>query len=146
MFGAVVNDIWSICSPPGNSDRTNQLYLNPFAHYHFADGWSIGSSPEITANWVASGGKWTVAVGGGFGKAFGLGGQAMRLDFNAFYNAIRPKAGNDTWLLQVKLTFNSRIRCSAAKVRTIEYPSCERHHLSPQAGRGSTGVLQEEET
>jgi hypothetical protein len=23
----------------------------------------------------------------------------------SFYNAIRPKAGNDTWLLQVKLTF-----------------------------------------
>jgi hypothetical protein len=24
----------------------------------------------------------------------------MKLDFNSFYNAIRPKAGNDTWLLQ----------------------------------------------
>src|SRR5262249_42095112 len=69
------------------------------------DGWSVGSSPEITANWIASGGKWTVPVGGGFGKAFHLSGQAMKLDFNAFYNAIRPKAGNDTWLLQVKLTF-----------------------------------------
>jgi hypothetical protein len=29
----------------------------------------------------------------------------MKLDFSAYYNAIRPKAGNDTWLLQVKLTF-----------------------------------------
>jgi hypothetical protein len=71
----------------------------------FADGWSVGSSPEITANWIASSGKWTVPVGGGFGKAFHLAGQAMKLDFNAFYNAIRPKAVNDTWLLQVKLTF-----------------------------------------
>ena len=105
VLGAVVNNIWSIGSPPDNSDRTNQLFLNPFVNYHFAEGWSVGSSPEITANWIASGGKWTVPVGGGFGNAFHLGGQAMKLDFNAFYIAIRPKAGNDTWLLQVKLTF-----------------------------------------
>jgi len=104
-FGAVVNNIWSIGSPPGDNDRTNALFLNPFVNYHFGDGWSVGSSPEITTNWVASGGKWTVPVGGGFGKAFQLDGQAMKLDFNAFYNAVRPKAGNETWLLQVKLTF-----------------------------------------
>ena len=55
-------------------------------------------------NLDASGGKWTVPVGA-VSAAFHLGGQAMKLDFNAFYNAIRPKAGNDTWLLQVKLTF-----------------------------------------
>jgi hypothetical protein len=29
----------------------------------------------------------------------------MKLDFDAYYNAIRPKAGNETWLLQVTLTF-----------------------------------------
>ena len=37
VFGAVVNNIWSIGSPPGDSDRTNQLFLYPFVHYHFAD-------------------------------------------------------------------------------------------------------------
>ena len=63
------------------------------------------ASPEVTANWVGSGEKWTVPVGGGFGKAFHLGAQAVKVDFNTFYNAIRPKAGNDTWLPQVKLTF-----------------------------------------
>jgi hypothetical protein len=105
VLGAVVNNIWSFGGPPGDSDRTNQLFLNPFVNYHFADGWSVGSSPEITASWIASGGKWTIPVGGGFGKAFHLGEQAMKLDFSAFYNAIRPKAGNDTWPLQVKLTF-----------------------------------------
>ena len=101
VIGAVVNNIWSF----GGSGGTNQLFLNPFLHYHFADGWSVGSSPEITTNWIASGGKWTVPVGGGFGKAFQLAGQAMKLDFDAYYNAVRPKAGNETWLLQVKLTF-----------------------------------------
>ena len=42
--------------------------------------------------------KWTVLVGRGFGKAFRVGGQAVKVDFNARYNAIRPK-------LQVKLSF-----------------------------------------
>jgi hypothetical protein len=101
VFGAVVNNIWSF----GGPDGTNQLFLNPFVNYHFADGWSVGSSPEITTNWIASGGKWTVPVGGGFGKVFHLGGQPLKLDLDAYYNAVRPKAGTETWLLQVKLTF-----------------------------------------
>ena len=61
---------------------------------------SVGSSPELTTNCIASGGKWTVPVGGEFGKAFQLGGQPVKLDFDAYYNAMPPKAGNETWLLQ----------------------------------------------
>ena len=105
VFGGVVNNIWSFGGPSSSGDRTNQLLLNPFSSYHFGDGWSVGSSPNITTNWIASGGKWTVPVGGGFGKALRLGEQAIKLDVDAYYNAIRPKAGNDTWLLQVTLTF-----------------------------------------
>jgi hypothetical protein len=90
--------------PPAATAPTS-FFSNPFVNYHFDKGWSVGSSPEITANWIASGRKWTVPVGGGFGKALYLRGQAMKLDLNAFYNAIRAKVGNDTWLLQVKLTF-----------------------------------------
>ena len=59
VFGAVANNIWSFGGPPSSSDRTNQLLLNPFVSYHFAEGWSVGSSPNITTNWIASGGKWT---------------------------------------------------------------------------------------
>jgi len=104
VFGAVANNIWTFGGPPGSSDRTNQLLLNPFLSYHFAEGWSVGSSPNITANWIASGGKWTVPVGGGFGKTIRLGEQPIKLDLDAYYNVVRPKAGNDTWLLQVTLT------------------------------------------
>jgi hypothetical protein len=35
----------------------------------------------------------------------GLGAQPLRLDVDAYYNAIRPAAGNETWLLQANLTF-----------------------------------------
>jgi hypothetical protein len=105
VLGAVVNNIWSFGGPPGSTDRTNQLLLNPFVSYHFDDGWSVGSSPNITTNWIASGGKWTVPVGGGFGKVVRLGAQPIKLDLDAYYNAIRPKAANETWLLQVTVTF-----------------------------------------
>jgi len=105
VLGAVANNIWSFGGPPHGTDRTNQLLLNPFVSYHFAEGWSVASSPNITTNWIASGGKWTVPVGGGFGKAVRLGEQPIKLDLDAYYNAIRPKAGNETLLLQVTLTF-----------------------------------------
>ena len=104
-FGAVVNNIWSFGGPTTGSDRTNQLFLNPIVNYHFGAGWSVGSSPEITTNWIASGGKWTVPVGGGFGKLFRAGGQAVRVDLDSYYNAVRPQASNETWLVQLKLTF-----------------------------------------
>jgi hypothetical protein len=104
VFGAVANNIWSFSGPPSSSDRTNQLLLNPFVSYHFGDGWSVGSSPNITTNWIATGGKWTVPIGGGFGKLVRLGNQPIKFDLDAYYNAIRPKAGNDTWLLQATLT------------------------------------------
>jgi len=42
VFGAVVNNIWSFGGPGG----TNQLFLNPFVHYNFVEGWSVGSSPR----------------------------------------------------------------------------------------------------
>jgi hypothetical protein len=100
VWGAVANNIWTVGGPPG----TNQMLLNPFWSYHFGDGWSVGSSPNIAANWLNSGGKWTVPVGGGFGKVVRLGAQPIKLDLDAYYNAIRPKAANDTWLLQATMT------------------------------------------
>jgi hypothetical protein len=64
VFAAVANNIWTFGGPTGG----NQLFLNPSVNHHFGDGWSVGSSPEITTNLITSGGKWTVRVGGGFGK------------------------------------------------------------------------------
>jgi hypothetical protein len=106
VFGSVVNNIWSFGGPPQSSDRTNSLLMNPFISYHFGDGWSIGSSPNITANWLSKPGQvWTVPVGGGIAKTFRLGSQPVKLDLDGYYNAVRPQASNETWLLQLTLTF-----------------------------------------
>jgi hypothetical protein len=105
VWGAVVNNIWSFGGPPGSSDRTNSFLLNPFVSYHFGDGWSVGSSPNIAANWLAkSGQQWTVPVGGGVGKLFRPGGQPVKLSVDSYYNAIRAQASQDTWIMQVTIT------------------------------------------
>jgi hypothetical protein len=43
--------------------------------------------------------------GGGFGGRSSYGEQAVKAEVDGYYNAIRPQAGNETWLLQVTLTF-----------------------------------------
>ena len=103
--GVVVNNIWSFGSPPQGTDKTNSFLLNPFFSYHFSDGWSVGSSPNITANWLSRGGQqWTVPIGGGIDKILRLGEQRIKLSVDTYYNAIRPQAGNQNWLVQVTVT------------------------------------------
>jgi hypothetical protein len=101
VWGVVVNNVWSIGGPPQSSDKTNSFLLNPFFSYHFSDGWSVGSSPNITANWLSRGGQqWTLPIGGGIDKILRLGEQRIKLSVDSCYNAIRPQAGNQNWLVQ----------------------------------------------
>jgi hypothetical protein len=106
QWGVVVNNIWSLGGPPGSNDRTNSFLLNPFVSYHFDGGWSVGSSPNITADWLAkSGQQWKLPIGGGLSKAFHFGAQPMKLGLDGYYNAVRAQASQDTWILQLTLTF-----------------------------------------
>ena len=105
-LGAVVNNIWTLGGPPGSSDRYNQMLINPFLSFHFGDGWSVGTSPNITADWLAKTGQiWTLPVGGGFAKLFRIGSQPVQFSVDAYYNAIRPTASSETWLIQATVTF-----------------------------------------
>jgi hypothetical protein len=103
-FGAVANNIWTFGGPPGSSDRTNELLINPRVSYHFGDGWAVGTSPNITANWIANGGKWTLPVGGGFSKVVTVADQPIKLAIDSYYNAVRPTASKQTWLMQFTVT------------------------------------------
>ncbi len=78
---------------------------SPGATCSLGDGWYIASTPTITSNWKAdSGDKWTVPFGGGVGRLFRIGKQAVDLKAQAFWNAERPDNGAD-WSLQVMLKF-----------------------------------------
>lgn len=104
VFGALVRNIWSFA---GDSDRdnVNQFLLQPFVNYNLAEGWYLTSSPVITANWDKdSDDRWSVPVGGGFGKIFKIGKQPLNAQVQSFYYAESPELGPD-WALRFQLQF-----------------------------------------
>jgi hypothetical protein len=104
LFGALVKNLWSFA---GESDRdnVNQFLVQPFVNYNLDDGWYLVSSPIITANWEAdSGDRWSVPVGGGFGKIFRIGKQPMNAQVQSFYYAESPHLGPD-WALRIQIQF-----------------------------------------
>lgn len=104
VYGLVANNIWTFGGATGGN-ASNQMLLNPFLSYHFGDGWALSSSPDITANWIASGNKWTVPLGGVVSKVVRIGQLPAKLEVGAYYNAIRPTASQDPWQFQATLTF-----------------------------------------
>jgi hypothetical protein len=106
VFGALVSNVWSFA---GDSQRmdVNQFLLQPFVNYNLANGWYLTSSPVITANWEApSDQRWTVPIGGGFGKIFRIGSQPMNASLQGYGYAVTPDSGPDwTIRFQIQLLF-----------------------------------------
>jgi hypothetical protein len=104
VMGAVASQTFGI----GGSERhdLSLLLVQPFINYNLEDGWYLSSSPIITANWEAvdSDDKWTVPLGGGAGKVFRIGKQALNASVQAFGNVVNPDFGPD-WTLRVQLQF-----------------------------------------
>jgi hypothetical protein len=104
VFGALMNNQWSV---GGWGDKTvNALLIQPFVNYNLPDGWYLAGSPVITANWKAdkAGDVWTVPVGGGVGKVFHIGNQAMNAQLQALGNVARPEFG-PKWQLRFQIQF-----------------------------------------
>jgi len=102
--GLLVGNLWSVA---GASDRSsiNQMFLQYFINYGFEGGWYLTSTPMMTANWRArSSERWTVPIGGGAGKVFKIGGQAMRAQLQGFYNVVKP-TGGPNWALVFTVQF-----------------------------------------
>lgn len=93
VYGALVNNIWSLTSDKTGGSFNNGL-IQPFVNYNFAGGFYLTSAPVITVNWnAASGQQWTVPIGGGVGKIFHLGKLPVNTSLAAFYNVVRPDNG-----------------------------------------------------
>jgi hypothetical protein len=103
VMGALVANVWSYA---GSDDQDVKFFFSqPFINYNLPKGWYLSSSPIITANWEAnSGQKWTVPVGGGFGKIFRIGPQPMNASIQGFYHAEKPDPLGD-WSMRVQLQF-----------------------------------------
>lgn len=106
VYGILVNTLFSL---GGTSGRNGTSYIlttiNPFANYNFGEGWFVGVSLITTANWDTGGEKWTLPVGGQFGRLIKIGGKLpINLLVGAYYNALRPE-GVGTWQLRTEVTF-----------------------------------------
>jgi hypothetical protein len=99
VYGVLVNNIWA----GTQNQRVNQMLIQPFVNYNMADGWYLTSVPVITANWLAkSSDRWTVPLGGGFGRLFKVGKLPINAQVQAFYNVVRPDNG-PTWTLRFQI-------------------------------------------
>lgn len=89
-IGALVSNAWSVAGPSGRAD-VNIFTLQYFLNYNLAKGWSIGTSPILTASWNASSGNvWTVPAGLVIARVFKVGAQPMNASVGYFYNVTRP--------------------------------------------------------
>jgi hypothetical protein len=104
VYGALANNIWSVGG--GDDPSYNNFLLQPFINYNLPKGLYLTSSPAITANWKAdSNDRWTVPLGGGVGKIFRIGKQAMNAQAQAFYNVVTPDDGGADRTLRLRLQF-----------------------------------------
>ncbi len=102
-LGLLGRQLWSFA---GDSDRrvVSQMLLEPFINYNLDDGWYLITDMVITANWMAeSDNRWTIPVGGGFGKMFSIGKQKMNTKVETYYNIEKPEGAPEwsvNWTLQ----------------------------------------------
>lgn len=103
VVGGLISNLWGISEDPG--DEINQFTFQPFVNYNFDKGWYFTFSPIISANWEGSSGqKWTVPLGGGIGKIFKIGGQALNAQAHYYYNVEKPDITGD-YSIRLQLQF-----------------------------------------
>ena len=103
--GFLIFNLWSYA---GDEDRAdvNAMTLQPFINYNLPKGWYLTSSPLITANWEADhDNRWTVPIGGGIGRIFKIGDQAINANLAAYYNVVTPDDTGANWQLRAEWTF-----------------------------------------
>lgn len=103
-LGLNIKQIWSVT---GSATRASvsQMELRPFVNYNLPEGWYMVSDMDMIANWNRQDNqRWTVPVGGGVGKLFTIGNNALNIKAEAYYNAIRPNQGAE-WSTNLSLQF-----------------------------------------
>jgi hypothetical protein len=104
FIGVFPQQWWSIGGEHGRPD-TNQMNLQPIATIFFGEGWSIGYSGNILADWTApSEDVWTVPVGLGLGKVVKLGRLPVKIQLAVQYMPVHPRISGQEWNVQVQIT------------------------------------------
>ena len=94
-MGVLLRQLWSFAGDSGRR-HVNQTVVEPFVNYNLDKGWFLISDMVLTANWNANAdNRWTVPVGGGIGRVFKVGNQAINSRLEAYYNVVRPDGAPD---------------------------------------------------
>ncbi len=98
VFG-LFDNVWSV-GGSGKED-VNEFNLQYYITYQYPKGWFAISNLIIESDWKApSSDRWTVPIGGGFGKLFDIGKQSVALYGQASYNVVSPDESSD-WGLTI---------------------------------------------
>jgi hypothetical protein len=106
VAGVLVNNVWSLGGSLGRAGtRYDNLTFQPFLNYNLSKGWYFGTSPLVTANWLATGDHaWNVPLGVNAGRVIKIGGKLpVNFQLGAYANVIRPNYGA-TWQLKTQMT------------------------------------------
>jgi hypothetical protein len=99
IVGVFPQQWWSVSG--GGRPAVSQLNLQPFASVFFGEGWSVGYSGNILANWHAdSGEKWTVPVGLAISKVVKFGRLPVRIAVAGQYMPVHPSEFGQEWNVQ----------------------------------------------
>jgi hypothetical protein len=81
------------------------MNLQPIASIFFGDGWNIGYSGNILANFNATPGDvWTVPIGLGVGEVVKFGRLPVKLQLAVQYMPVHPRILGQEWNVQVQIT------------------------------------------
>jgi hypothetical protein len=104
IVGVFPQQWWSFAGDSSRPD-TSQMNLQPFAAWFFGEGWSLGYSGNILADWKApSNNRWTVPIGVAVGKVVKLGRLPVKIQLAGQYMPIRPDNVGQEWNIQLMLT------------------------------------------
>ena len=89
----------------GAGRDTNQMSGTFNFTYLFANGWTIGTQPQLSVDWKARGGeRGTFGMGPQVGKMCRCGGLPTLLQLQVQYYPVRPDVGGPKWNIQLQAT------------------------------------------
>jgi len=102
-IGVLANNIWSVAGHKDAPD-VNQFLIEPFINFNLKKAWYLSFSPNITANWEQNhGGRWVVPLGGGPGRVWRFGHQAVNVQTFFYGNVVHPP-GASPWAFKMTFT------------------------------------------
>jgi hypothetical protein len=103
IVGVFPQQWWSVDG--GSRKAVSQMNLQPFFAYFISEGWSVGYSGNVLANWHASAGDvWTLPLGLALSKVQKLGILPVKFALAGQYMPVHPGEFGQEWNIQLVIT------------------------------------------